>query len=374
MDRSVNYFYTSCTRSDGWPSISRFHADLEYRLRAQEGLWVSGVLGPQTGSGPVLESTITQVGVMLALYSREYFADQNCGLEWAVFQRRMRRHSELSNSDVSECLVPIVWEPVPRDLRPRDTPDPEWPCGAEWDDGHGIRQYDSQGLSGLMRSDSPEANETYFSLIGELAKRIAEAQRCGLTVIESAELRDTQPAFGYKSHARQATPTRKPVAAGPGPIGRDTTARTPCPAVPSVPVAISYVGADQPWADWMEEVLEQGGHYEVRQVRWETERESLAETVQRARLLAGRVVVVFSRSYFTAGATQLLDWETVFVGPGKEWLIPVQIDQGARPLLVRSGVPVTLLNGSDEREAQRLRELVREPGPPVPGQREGDTP
>ncbi|MEV0219572.1 toll/interleukin-1 receptor domain-containing protein [Streptomyces sp. NPDC050704] len=370
MDRSVNYFYTSCTRSDGWPSISRFHADLEYRLRAQEGLWVSGVLGPQTGSGPVLESSVAQVGVMIALWSPEYFADRDCGLEWAVFQRRMRRHAALTSEDVSECLVPIVWEPVPRQLRPATTPDPQWPFGAEWDDGYGSRRYDS--LSGLMRSDSPEANEAYFSLIGRLAKRIAEARRRGLTVIESTELRDTQPAFGYKSHARQATPARRQVAAGPGPAGRHTTGRTLYPAPPAVAVSISYVGADQPWADWMEEVLEQGGHCEVRQVRWETEGESLAQTVQRARRGADRVVVVFSRSYFTAGATKLLDWETVFIGPGKDWLLPVQIDQGSRPLLVRSGVPVTLLNGSDEREAQRLRELVREPGPPVPGQREGD--
>lgn len=371
MDRSVNYFYTSCTRSDGWPSISRFHADLELRLKAQEGLWVGGVLGPQTGSGPVLESGVTQVGVMISLYSPEYFRDRDCGLEWAVFRRRMHRHRILHEGDASDCLIPLVWKPVPRHMRPPETPEPrDWPA-TEWDDGYGSRRYDTLGLSALMQSDSPEANEVYFSLIGQLAKRIAEARRIGLTVIDDAELRSTQPAFGSVTHVRQRTPARTTVRTGPG--RRDLDHHETPPTAPPRSVAISYVGADQPWADWMEEILEPVGHPEVVQVRWKTEHESLQEAIDRARDAAELVIVVFSRSYFAAGASDPLIWEDVFVGPGREWLIPVQIDAEPRPLLVRRGVPVTQLNGSDDSQARLLRDLVREPGPLIPGQREGDS-
>ncbi|MFI6486918.1 toll/interleukin-1 receptor domain-containing protein [Streptomyces sp. NPDC050564] len=370
MDRSVNYFYTSCTRSDGWPSLSRFHADLEYRLRAQEGLWVGGVLGPQPGSPPVLESAITRVGVMIALYSPEYFKDRDCGLELAVFQRRLRRDEDRAERDVSECLIPLVWKPVPR--LPNGAPAPEeWSIGAEWDDGYGYRRYVTSGLHGLMHSDGSAADEAYYSLIGQLAKRITEARRLGLAEItDAAELRDIQPAFGCTSHARQTTPARTPVRTGPG-LG-DLDHHAPLPTAPLESVAISYVGADQPWADWMEEILELAGHPEVSQVRWRTEDESLPETVRRAHEGAQRVVVVFSRSYFAAGSGDPLHWENAFVGPGKEWLIPVQIDAEPRPLLVRRGVRVTQLTGSDESQARLLCDLVREPDPQVPDQRGGD--
>lgn len=362
MDQSVNYFYTSCTRSDGWPALTRFHADLEYRLRVQEGQWVSGTLGAQMAPGSVPDGGIAEVSVMIALYSPLYFQNAACGLELAVFQARMRRYSILADQDASRCLIPLCWKPVPEDARPLGLPDPEeWPDTAGWDGGH-----EDQGLSALMRSDSAEAHDAYFTLIGHLAKRIVEARQTPLTAFAPSELRDMQPAFGS---AELQTSLSGPVHT------RDSYARPPTeydsrPAL--VSVAISYVGADQPWADWMTATLENDGHPSVQQVRRETEDESLSATVRRARLAAERVVVIFSRSYFGAGQTEPLEWEQVFAGADKDWLIPVQIDAEPRPVLVRRGVPVLQLHGSGEQEARRLCEEVREPSVRVPGQREGD--
>jgi len=366
VDPSVNYFYTSCTRSDGWPAISRFHADLEYRLRAQEGLWVSGALGPQMGSGQRFDRALAEVGVMIALGSPQYFQSQYCGREWAVFKTRISRHRVRTQKDASACLIPILWEPVPpHALPPRTADGQESPSETQWEGGFG-----GNGLHQLMQSDSREAEDAYFALLERLSRQIAEARRIHLSMIDVEELSRVRPAFGTLPLTRQTTSARTPVYTGSytEPNGGYDS------RVPSAPVsiAISYVGADQPWADWMAEVLEQDGHPSVNQVRWETERESLTETVDRAHREAERVIALFSRTYFTAGETEPLDWERAFVGADKEWLIPVQIDTEPRPLLVRRGVPVTQLKGSDQNEAERLCELVRDPNPRIPGQREGD--
>jgi hypothetical protein len=123
-------------------------------------------------------------------------------------------------------------------------------------------------------------------------------------------------------------------------------------------VAISYVGADQAWADWMDDVLREEGHT-VRQRRWRVGLETLSQTVERARDGADRVVVVFSRSYFDAGNTAPTDWEAAFTPPASDpsWLVAVQIDAAPRPLLVR-GVQVLALEGSGPDQAERLREGV----------------
>ncbi|MEU0642841.1 toll/interleukin-1 receptor domain-containing protein [Streptomyces umbrinus] len=370
MDPSVNYFYTSCTRSDGWPAISRFHADLEYRLRAQEGLWVSGALGPQAAPGQRLAGAvaeIAEVGVMIALCSPQYFQSQYCGMEWAVFETRISRHRVLTQKDASTCLIPILWEPVPPDAMPPPTGDGRRsPAEIQWEDGFG-----GNGLHQLMQSDSREAEDAYFALLERLSRRIAEARRIRLSTLDADELPRVRSAFGRLPLTRQTTSPRTPVYTGSYTApGGGYGSRAPSPPVS---IAISYVGADQPWADWMAEVLERDGHPSVTQVRWETERESLSETVDRAHRVAERVIALFSRTYFTAGETEPLDWEGAFVGADRQWLIPVQIDAEPRPLLVRRGVPVTQLKGSDETEAQRLCELVRDPNPRIPGQREGDT-
>ncbi|QNP73397.1 toll/interleukin-1 receptor domain-containing protein [Streptomyces roseirectus] len=385
MDRSFNYFYTSCTRNDGWPSLSRFHADLEYRLKAQEGLWVAGVLGPQKGSGPVLESEVTRIDVMVALYSREYFRDRDCGLEWAVFQHRMRSQEFLTDQDVSDCLVPLVWRPVKSHERPRGVPAP-WPFLAELPDADpgAARLYEEHGLLGLMQSHLSEAHDLYAALLGLLARRIAKARGIGLEPLEGLRPRLLSPAFGTKSHVREPTPVPGRTVVHAGPPGSrenngylrysDTGHRPPEPEARSV--AISYVGADQPWADWIQEVLEDGAgtgaEADVRQVRWKTELEPLSTAVARARAVGSRVVVVFSRSYFNAGTPDLHQWEEVFVGDGAADLIPVQIDAEPRPLLVRRGVPVVQLSGSDEGQARLLRDIVNETGPTLPGQHGGE--
>ncbi|MFE5854125.1 TIR domain-containing protein [Streptomyces sp. NPDC056500] len=382
MDRSVNYFYTSCTRGDGWPDITRFHADLEYRLRVKEGRWVSGDLGGSTAAdGPAAEA-IAEVGVMIALYSPHFFTSATCAFEWAVFQARIRRSELLARHDMSRCLITLLWKPVPEGTRPPSVPEPEEAV------------HDGLGLAALMQSDTPESYDSYFHLIGRLAERITEARRTELSPFSTTDLADVQPEFGPASpgetgepspprrrtprvgSADAAQPGSTPQYVGFGSLPRLVPADPPVTAGSASPttltVAVNYVGADQAWADWISSLLGEDGHAEVRQVRWEAGDESLGESVARARSAAHRVVVIFSRSYFAARATEPLEWEDVFTGRDSERLIPVQIDEEPRPVLVRRGLRVLRLHGSADDEVRRLRAEVRDPSPRVPLPREGE--
>ncbi|MFD9721672.1 TIR domain-containing protein [Streptomyces sp. NPDC059076] len=399
MDRSVNYFYTSCTRGDGWPDITRFHADLEYRLRVKEGRWVSGDLGGSTAAdGPAAEA-VAEVGVMIALYSPHFFTSPRCAFEWAVFQARIRRSELLARHDMSRCLITLLWKPVPEGTRPASVPEPEEAV------------HDGLGLAALMQSDTPESYDSYFHLIGRLAERITEARRTELPPFSTTDLADVQPEFGPASpgEAAEAGEPQTAQTAGtaetaepglprrrtPWVVSADATQPGSTaqyvgfgslpPLVPADPVvtagsafptpltvAVNYVGADQAWADWISSLLGEDGNAEVRQVRWEAGDESLGDSVARARSAAHRVVVIFSRSYFAARATEPLEWEDVFTGRDSERLIPVQIDEEPRPVLVRRGLRVLRLHGSADDEVRRLRAEVRDPSPRVPLPREGE--
>lgn len=253
MDPSA-FFYTSCTRGDGWPALTRFHADLEYRLRAQEGYGISGALGAAMTPGTVPSSAIVKAGVMIALYSPRYFLDRGCGLEWAVIQSRMRRRANIEGVQGPGCLIPVCWKPVAERLIPQEVRRSEsfpGPGAFDW-----LRE---QGLEALVSSSDPGADERYYVFVEQLTKSILEAGRAGLAPLGADEARDTLPAFGSAQGA-----------AGPG--GRHLRVpEQPDPRHESAAgeprsVAISYVGADQAWADWMDGVLREEGHT-VRQRR-----------------------------------------------------------------------------------------------------------
>ncbi|MFF2502704.1 TIR domain-containing protein [Streptomyces sp. NPDC058067] len=351
MDPSA-FFYTSCTRGDGWPALTRFHADLEYRLRAQEGYGVSGALGAAANPGTAPGGAITRAGVMIALYSPGYFQDRGCGLEWAVVQSRMRHHARAGGGQVPGCLIPVCWKPVADSMIPdavRRSESFPGPGAFDW-----LRE---QGLESLVSSQAPGADERYYGFVEQLAKSILAAGRAGLEPLDADEADGTVPAFG--------SPYGAPGPVPPGPVQPVRRApdqpspRHENPAGEPRSVAISYVGADQAWADWMGEVLSDGGR-SVRQRRWRVGRETLSQAVARARDAADRVVVVFSRNYFDAGDTAPTDWEAAFTPPASDpsWLVAVQIDAAPRPVLVR-GVEVLALPGAGPDQAERLRDEVR---------------
>ncbi|WP_262056468.1 toll/interleukin-1 receptor domain-containing protein [Streptomyces sp. STR69] len=349
------FFYTSCVRADGWRALTRFHTDLEYQLRIQEGFGVSGVLGALMEPESAREGDVTRAGVMIALYSPRYFRDRGAGLEWSVFRSRMRHHEDTRGVPARGCLIPLCWKPVTGDEVPEAVrKSVEIPGAFDW-----LRQY---GLESLAASSESEDEARYYALVEQLAKTIAEAGRTDLEPLDAPDARELSPEFGSeglsqdRESADAAEVPEEALPADEEPEDTGIQARGPRS------VAISYVGADQPWADWMKEVLEQRG-YEVRQRRWRAGREDLRDAVAQARDEAERLVVIFSRNYFAAGDTSPTDWAEVFV-ESRDRASPdvlVQIDATPRPLLVRDA-QVVVLAGADLLETEELiGELLPEP-------------
>nr|WSZ19340.1 toll/interleukin-1 receptor domain-containing protein [Streptomyces canus] len=353
------FFYTSCVRADGWRALTRFHTDLEYHLRIQEGFGVSGVIGALMEPESARESDVTRAGVMIALYSPRYFKDRGAGLEWAIFGARMRHHEDTRGMAARGCLIPLCWKPV----RDGDLPESvrqsvEQPGPFDW-----LRQ---DGLESLAASTQAEGEVRYYALVEHLAKTIAESGGTELEPLGVTDARTLPPAFGSES-----APPPGPLPEGEGGErwarrwldARDPAARGHGPGS----VAISYVGADQPWADWMMGVLEQRGH-EVELWRWRAGRERLPDAVARARNSAESLLVIFSHNYFAAGDTAPTEWEEAFV-PASDRPSPsvlVQIDAAPRPLLMRDA-QVVVLAGTDLAEAeQRIGEVL--PGTRRPSQ------
>ncbi|WP_041939105.1 MULTISPECIES: toll/interleukin-1 receptor domain-containing protein [Frankia] len=108
-------------------------------------------------------------------------------------------------------------------------------------------------------------------------------------------------------------------------------------------VVVSYVGADQQWADWLEQLLRRGCH-EVQQVRWAQNRgERLAETVDRiARWDPEITVVLLSRHYRAPvpedpGTTETEAWERLGLeGPLARRVVRVTIDPQPLPEPLRT--------------------------------------
>ncbi|MEU5885364.1 toll/interleukin-1 receptor domain-containing protein [Streptomyces sp. NPDC047461] len=354
------FFYTSCVRADGWRALTRFHADLEYQLRIQEGSGVSGVIGALTEPESAYGGDVTRVGVMLALYSPKYFKDRGAGLEWSVFRSRVRHHEQTLGVSARGCLIPLCWKPMQDDPVPKAVRPMVEATGAfDW-----LRQY---GLESLADYQNAEDGVRYFAFVEQLAKTIAEAGRTELEPLDVADARELDPAFGSEGSS-QGRRTAEPDSVRPSRwIGGEDRGAL---ALRSDSVAISYVGADQPWADWMKEVLEQRGH-EVVQHRWRVGHgESLRDTVAQARAAAERLLVIFSRSYFAARDTAPTEWEDAFVeSGGASHAVLVQIDAAPRPLLVR-GAQVVVLTGADPAEVERRIEEVL-PEAPQPSEGRG---
>ncbi|WP_369809462.1 toll/interleukin-1 receptor domain-containing protein [Frankia sp. QA3] len=108
-------------------------------------------------------------------------------------------------------------------------------------------------------------------------------------------------------------------------------------------IALSYVGADQQWADWLEQLLRRGCH-EVRQVRWAQSRgERLAQTVDRIAAWDPEITVVLLSRHYRAprpehpGTTETEAWERLGLeGPLARRVVRATIDPEPLPEPLRT--------------------------------------
>ncbi|SNT53996.1 TIR domain-containing protein [Actinomadura meyerae] len=304
------YFFTSYARGADRAWVGRFHTDLEREVRVRRGLFAEGWLA-EAGGADVHGAA--ESAAMVALISADYLRDPHCGREWAIFEERLATHRPARDL----CLIPVRWRPidaadVPTIMRPM----PEaWTAAA-------IEPATRAGVLELMRTHRLDGEDGYYAVVRAIAARVFDAESAGLAPLDPAAAAATGPAFGVRSADR----TTEPVAVR---AEADDPPRT---------VAISYVGADLPWAEYLGNLL-RTYDYDVELVRWNAGRsEPLRVSVDRARGSGERVVAVLSQNYVAPHMEALvreedLGWEEALTAPPGSGVpvIPVQVDSGPLP-------------------------------------------
>ncbi|MES9536403.1 TIR domain-containing protein [Actinomadura sp. NPDC000600] len=305
------YFFTSYARGTDQAWVGRFHTDLEREVRVRRGPFAEGRLAEAETAGVHVAA---ESAAMVALISGGYLRDSYCGREWAIFEERFAPRRETRDL----CLIPVRWRPLdPAAVLPtimRPMPD-------AWTSAD-IESSTRSGVLELMRTHQLEGESGYYAVVRAVAARILAAQLVDLAPLDSKTAAATGPAFGDR--AEQGT--TEPVSA------RSETEDPPHT------VAISYVGADQPWAEYLGNLL-RTYNYDVELVRWNAGRsEPLNDSVARARSSGERVVAVLSQNFVAPHMEALvreddLGWEEALTAPPGSGapVIPVQVDSSPLP-------------------------------------------
>jgi len=342
-----NYFFVCGSPNEDMGLIKRFHADLERELREQLGRTACGLLRTRPhdleirGTVEGLKVGADSIRCMVALCSDLFLEDNWSGQEWAVFAQRVAQ-LRYAATELEDGLLALIWDPCRR-------PVPSAAVAAELERGKAgmPRAYARLGIVGLMRTKL-RGPDGYYAAVRAVAARIVAATRTDLPRT-GTDLSRIEPAFGPQGlvPARPTEPRRRQ---------RGPAVQLPLPRAGGQRIAISYVGADQEWADWVEALLRRRERdCDVVQVRWTPTRpESLTESVGKIREEdAGTTVVLLSERY-QAQRPQTPDrgiekWEVL----GDEWPLPsrlvrVRIDKEPLPEPLRSQETVKLTNLDDD--------------------------
>jgi hypothetical protein len=146
--------------------------------------------------------------------------------------------------------------------------------------------------------------------------------------------------------------------------------------VGGVDVFVSYTGADQAWAEWIADQLEDAGHTTLLQA-WDFRPGSdFVHQMQQATTSAQRTVAVLSPAYFGSKFGEA-EWQAAFAkDPTGELglLVPVRVQDFQPPGLLASRVYIDLVGLDEAAAATRLwaglsKGRTRPPGRrPFPGQ------
>nr|BFE30002.1 hypothetical protein GCM10010200_022530 [Actinomadura rugatobispora] len=331
------YFFTSYARVEERAWVRRFHNDLEREIRVRRGPFTEGCLAAPGGASVHAAATSP---AMVALVSHAHLRDRRCGREWAIFAERLALHPQVRDL----CLIPVQWKPLNPETR---LPMIMHPLPAFWTSA-GAGPYTASGLYGLMRARALDGPGGYYAVVRAVAALVFEAAQAGLGPLDEATAAATGPAFGVRDATEEPVPV-------PGPAEAGELPRT---------VAISYVGPDQPWAEYLGNLL-RTNDYEVELVRWNAGRaERLRDSVARARDSGERVVAVLSQNSVAPHMEALvreddLDWEQALgAPPGRSApVIPVQVDSGPLPGgLSERAIP---MHGLDESVIRTLLDALR---------------
>jgi FxsC-like protein len=188
-------FFVSYARLDGPPLVSRFFDEL-----AQQ---VTLVIGPHQGFldrqgievgddwSEALGNGLCTAHVCLALYSRNFFASEQCGREVRVFEQRR----ELAPEPRPASVLPVLWGPPSS----YDVPAPLE--GIQYTMGDLPAEYEKYGLARLMQKS--DLKDRYNDVLFALADLIRKAVLGQLPVLPSVKYSEIEPLFPL-AHAENA--------------------------------------------------------------------------------------------------------------------------------------------------------------------------
>ncbi len=106
-------------RSDPDYWVKRFFHELETEVRHLDhrlrGGFMDHRIPPGLDPAEYAARSLSACRVFVPLYSDNYFASEQCGREWAVFDRR-RRLRKARTGDDGRSVVPVLWTPTARDI------------------------------------------------------------------------------------------------------------------------------------------------------------------------------------------------------------------------------------------------------------------
>lgn len=155
-------------RSDPDYWVKRFFHELAGEIRSLDGNLGRGFIADHVPPGENPETltarSLASCRIFVPLYGDDYFEDEQCGREWAVFEQR-RRLRRARTGDDGDCIVPVLWTRQGR----QDWP----PCS------HQVRPqtlladglYERLGLFELIRLHERAYREVLRLLAKEIVRR-----------------------------------------------------------------------------------------------------------------------------------------------------------------------------------------------------------
>ena len=155
-------------RSDPDYWVKRFFHELAAEIRSQDSKlghgFIAGHVPPDANPETLTIRNLASCRIFVPLYGDDYFDDEQCGREWAVFERR-RQLRRARTGDEGDSIVPVLWSRQGRE---------DWPPAAHRARPHpllSIDLYQRLGLFELIRLHERAYREVVRLLAREIVRR-----------------------------------------------------------------------------------------------------------------------------------------------------------------------------------------------------------
>ena len=156
-------------RSDPDYWVKRFFHELAAEIRALDGGLRNGFIAdhvpPGADPAKLTARELATCRIFVPLYADDYFDDEQCGREWAVFEQR-RQLRQARTGDRGESIVPVLWTPRQQ---------ADWPAEAQHTPVQPLltanELYQRLGLYELIRLHERAYREVVRLLAKEIVRR-----------------------------------------------------------------------------------------------------------------------------------------------------------------------------------------------------------